>query len=102
VKIAPLYSHVVIRKADPDAKSPGGIVLPESVRAGSNGHVRGAVLAAGPGRIAADGSLAPLSVKVDDAVLYSPANAHAIAWDGEEPGRVVVVQESAIVGVVEP
>lgn len=94
--IAPLYNHVAIRRID-EAKSPGGLVLPESTRGGP-GLARGTVVAVGAGRITQTGALAPLAVKAGDEVLLNAAG--ATVWDDPDEGRLLIVQEAQIVGVL--
>lgn len=96
--IAPLYNHVAIRRLD-EVKTPGGIVIPEAVRQGAAaGPVRGTVVACGAGRITNVGTLAPLSVKAGDEVLFNASGASV--YEDAEEGRLLIVQEGAIIGVL--
>ena len=94
--ITPLYSHIAIRRID-EMKSPGGLVLPEAARNGP-GLARGTVVAVGAGRITQTGALAPLAVKVGDEVLLNASG--AAVYDDPEAGRLLIVQEASIVGVL--
>lgn len=65
----PLYSQIIIVR-DKDSNehmSKGGVVLTGS---SAPKQVTGVVVAVGSGRITADGSLTPLTLKVDDYVRY--------------------------------
>ncbi len=96
--IAPLYGNIAIRRID-ETKTPGGLVLPEASR-GAPGLARGTVVAVGAGRITQSGALAPLAVKVGDEVLLNASG--ATPWDDPDAGRLLIVQEGAIVGVLVP
>ena len=67
-KIVPLGDRVVVRRADPETKTAGGIVLPDSAR---DKPQRGEVMAVGDGHVKKDGTKAPLTVKAGDRVIFS-------------------------------
>ena len=48
VKIRPLHDRVVVRRLEKEAKSSGGIVLPDSAK---ETPAQGEVLAVGPGKV---------------------------------------------------
>jgi chaperonin GroES len=74
MNIKPLGDRIVIRRFDPEEKTAGGILLPDSAR---NKPQKGKVLAVGPGRLLKDGKRVPLSVKEGDVVLFTN-------WAGDE------------------
>ena len=68
VDIEPLEDRLLVEPVEPDAVSPGGIVIPDSAR--RPGATRlGRVLAVGPGRMK-DGERVPMAVRVGDEVAY--------------------------------
>ncbi|MDC9720363.1 MAG: co-chaperone GroES [Gammaproteobacteria bacterium] len=96
MSIRPLHDRVVIRRQEEEATSAGGIVLPGSAAEKPN---QGEVLAVGPGRVATNGELQTMSVKVGDKVLFGPYAGNSTAKiNGEE---VLIVSESEIYGILE-
>ena len=95
MKFLPLQDRVLIRRIEADAKSAGGIIIPDTVK---EKPMEGEVVAAGPGARDANGLLHPLDVKAGDRVLFGKWSGSEIKVDGED---FVVMKESDILGVVE-
>ena len=68
MKIVPLNDRVVVRRAEAESMTSGGIVLPDSAK---DKPQRGEVIAVGDGHVKKDGTKTPLTVKVGDRVLFS-------------------------------
>ena len=68
MKLVPIGDRVVVRRADPESKTAGGIVLPDSAR---DKPQRGEVMAVGDGHVKKDGKKTPLTVKAGDRVIFS-------------------------------
>lgn len=68
LKIVPLGDRVVLRRAEAEGKTAGGIVLPDSAK---DKPQRGEVVAVGDGHVKRDGSRIPLTVKEGDQVIFS-------------------------------
>lgn len=66
-KIQPLADRVLVEPLEAEEKSAGGIVIPDTAK---EKQQRGKVVAIGKGRIAEDGKITPLEVKVNDLVLF--------------------------------
>lgn len=95
MKIRPLHDRVVVRRAEEETKSAGGIVLPGSA---TEKPARGEVLAVGNGKITDSGEVRPLDVKVGDQVIFGQYAGNTIKIDGEE---LLVMGENEILAVVE-
>ncbi len=115
MNIRPLHDRVIVERQEVETKSVGGIVLTGSATQPST---RGVVLAVGPGRTLADGSVQPLDVKVGDTVIFNPYNTtirpvlaegkevvgvsrqafHSEKIDGKE---VLIMSENDIMAIVE-
>jgi chaperonin GroES len=90
-----LGDRVLIRRLDSEKKSAGGLV----VLTGDNVHTpKGVVLKVGEGRTTKTGVVIPLTVKVDDTVMYYPQAGIKVALDGEE---LLVLREDEIYAVVD-
>ena len=64
----PILDKIVVRPFEPDEKTEGGIVLPDTAQEKPR---CGVVHAVGPGAILDDGSRGPMEVKRDDVVVFS-------------------------------
>lgn len=95
MKIRPLHDRVVIRRAEEETKSAGGIVLPGSA---TEKPARGEVLAVGNGKITDSGDVRALDVKVGDQVIFGQYAGNPVKIDGEE---LMILNESEILAVVE-
>ena len=92
--LKPLGDRVVIKQADADVTSPGGIVIPDNAK---EKPTKGEVLAVGPGRVSEDGKVIPMTVKVGDVVLYEKYAGSEVKLDND---KTVVVRESEILAVL--
>ena len=81
MKVVPLGDKVVIRRAEPEEVTAGGIVLPDSARERPR---QGRVLSVGDGRLLADGSRTEPSVSEGDRVLFRSYAGSELTVDGEE------------------
>ena len=95
MNIRPLHDRVVVKRMEEERTSAGGIVIPDSA---TEKPVRGEVLSVGKGKIAENGDVRPLDVKVGDKVLFGKYSGTEIKIDGEE---VLVMREDDIMGVFE-
>ena len=94
MQVRPLYDRVLVKRLESEAKSTGGLFLPESAK---EKPFEGVVLAVGQGRLTDSGELRPLSVKVDDKVMFRKFGGNEIKVDGQE---LIVLREDDILGVI--
>jgi chaperonin GroES len=95
MKFRPLHDRVVIRRAEGDTKSKGGIIIPDNAKEKPQ---EGEVIAVGPGARDESGKLIPLDVKAGDAVLFGKWSGTEVRIDGED---LLIMKEADIVGIVE-
>jgi len=95
MKLNPLHDRVVVRRVNPDTKTTSGIIIPDNAAEKPD---QGVVLAVGGGRRTEGGTLVPMSVKVDDRVLFGKYSGQSVKIKGEE---VLILTESEIYAVVE-
>jgi chaperonin GroES len=81
MKIVPLGDRVVVKRAEAESKTTGGIVLPDSAR---DKPQRGEVMAVGDGHVKKDGKKTPLTVKAGDRVIFSSYAGDEITVGDEE------------------
>jgi chaperonin GroES len=90
-----LGDRVLVRRLDSENKSAGGLV----VLTGDSVHTpKGVVLKVGEGRTTKTGVVVPVSVQVDDVVMYLPQAGIKVSLDGEE---LLVLREDEIYAVVD-
>ena len=95
MKLRPLHDRVLIRRVEPEAKTAGGILIPDTAQ---EKPMEGEVVAVGPGVRSEDGKLHPLDVKAGDRVLFGKWSGTEVKLDGED---LMIMKESDIMGVVD-
>jgi len=95
VKFRPLHDRVLVRRVEQEAKTTGGIIIPDTAQ---EKPMEGEVIAAGPGARGEDGQVHPLDVKTGDRVLFGKWSGTEIKIDREE---LMIMKESDIMGIVE-
>ena len=94
-KFRPLHDRVLLRRLESDAKTAGGIIIPDTAK---EKPAQGEVVAVGTGVRDEHGKLQPLAVKEGDIVLFSKWSGTEVNIDSEE---LLVVKESDIMGIIE-
>lgn len=94
-KIKPLADRVVVKPAEAEEKTAGGIILPDTAK---EKPIEGTVVAVGPGKTSDDGKLIKPEVKVGDRVLYGKYSGTEVTIDGEE---YLIMRESDIFGIID-
>jgi chaperonin GroES len=93
-KIRPLADRIIVKPAEVEEKTKGGIILPDTAK---EKPIEGTIVAVGPGKVTDDGKKAELSVKVGDVVLYGKYSGTEVTVEGEE---YLIMRESDIFGIV--
>lgn len=94
INLKPLADRIVVKPAEAEEKTAGGIILPDTVK---EKPVEGTVVAAGPGKVADDGKAIKMEVKVGDKVLYGKYSGTEVTINGEE---YLIMRESDIFGIL--
>ena len=95
MKFRPLHDRVVVKRIEEEAKTAGGIIIPDTAKEKPQ---QGEVIAVGPGARDEAGKINPLDVKVGDRVLFGKWSGSEVKLDGEE---LLIMKESDILGVLE-
>lgn len=94
VKIRPLHDRVIIKRIEEEAKTKGGIIIPDTAKEKPQ---EGRVVAVGPGKHE-DGKLIPVEVKAGDKILFGKYSGAEIKLNGEEH---LILREDDILGIIE-
>ena len=94
-KFRPLHDRVLIRRLEGEAKSAGGIIIPDTAKEKPQ---EGEVVAAGPGARDDSGKLIALEVKAGDRVLFGKWSGTEVKINGED---LIIMKESDIHGIME-
>lgn len=94
-KLRPLDDNVLVKPAEAEEKTAGGIVLPDSAK---EKPLRGTVVALGPGRTLKNGKRLEPCVKRGDVVLFGRYSGSDVKIDGVEHK---ILREAEILAVLE-
>ena len=92
----PLGDRVVIRRVEEEAKTKGGIIIPDNAKEKPQ---EGEVVSVGPGGRDEDGKRIVIDVAVGDRILFGKWSGSEVKIDGEE---LLIMKESDILGVLDP
>lgn len=95
LNIRPLHDRVIVERIEEEAKTAGGIYLPDSAK---EKPVRGKILAVGKGKSLDSGEVRPLQVKVGDNVLFGKYAGTEVKLNDKD---YLVMREEDIMGVIE-
>jgi chaperonin GroES len=95
MKFRPLHDRVVVKRIDAEAKTAGGIIIPDTAKEKPS---QGEILAIGPGGRDEAGKLIPIDLVVGDRVLFGKWSGSEVKIDDVE---VLIMKESDIMGVLE-
>ncbi len=95
IKIQPLYDRVLLEIPTREEKTKGGIIIPDTVD--KEKPEQGKIIAVGEGRIAEDGKLIPMKVKVGDTVVFSKYGYDEITIDDT---TYYMLKEESILAVI--
>ena len=93
-RFRPLHDRVVVKRIDAEAKSAGGIIIPDTAQEKPS---QGEVIAVGPGGRDEAGKLVPIDLEVGDRVLFGKWSGTEVKIDGED---LLIMKESDIMGVL--
>jgi chaperonin GroES len=92
----PLGDRVLVKPAQVEQKSKGGLILNDSISRGQK--IEGEVVAVGTGLFSQTGNVIPMSVKVGDKVLYSKDEAtNKIKLNDTE---LLIFREHELIGIL--
>ena len=96
--VRPCQDLLIIEVLPAETVTKAGLIIPEIAR---ERPLIGVVLAAGPGKMRADGSLIPMDCKVGDWVTFSPYANMEMLFDPIQGINYKIVHDDHIVGIIE-
>ena len=95
MKIRPLQDRVIVKRLEEEAKTKGGIIIPDTAK---EKPAEGIVVAVGKGKTGDDGKLIKLDVKAGDRILFGKYAGTEVKIDGVEH---LIMREDDILGIIE-
>jgi chaperonin GroES len=90
----PLHDRVLVRRIEAEAKTAGGIIIPDTAKEKPQ---EGEVVSVGTGARNDSGQVTPLEVKAGDRILFGKWSGTEVKVDGED---LIIMKESDILGIV--
>jgi len=94
MKVKPLQDRVLIKRVEEEAKTKGGIIIPDSAKEKPQ---EGLVVAVGPGKVTDNGTRVTPEVKAGDRILFGKYSGTEIKVDGVEH---LILREDDILAVI--
>ena len=91
----PLGDRVLVRRVEEEAKTKGGIIIPDTAKEKPQ---EGEVIAVGPGARDEAGKRIEMDVKAGDRILFGKWSGTEVKIDGED---LIIMKESDILGLVD-
>jgi len=95
MNIRPLQDRIIVKRLAEEQKTKGGIIIPDTAK---EKPIEGKVIAVGKGKVADDGKLIKLEVKMGDKVLFNKYGGTEVKIDGK---KLLIIKESDILATVE-
>ena len=90
----PLYDKVLVKRVEAVTKTKSGLYIPDTAK---EKPLEGVIVALGTGKVTESGTVLPLTVKLNDKVLFGKFSGSEIKVDGEE---FLLMREDEILGIM--
>jgi chaperonin GroES len=95
MKLRPLNDRVIVKRAESETKTAGGIIIPDTAK---EKPIEAEVVAVGSGKLMENGSRQEMQIKEGDRVLFSKYSGTEVKIEGKEH---LILREEDILAVVE-
>lgn len=95
LKLRPLSDKIVVKRLEAEAKTKGGIVLPDTAKEKPK---EGKVISLGEGKMLKDGTRGKFQVKKNDRIIFSSYAGTEVKVEGEE---FLIMSEDDVLAVIE-
>ena len=92
--IRPLHDRILVKRLEPETKTPGGLIIPDNAK---EKPVEAIVVGVGEGARDKDGKRIPPDVRIGDRVLFSKYSGNEIKIQGVEH---VIMREEDVLAVL--
>ena len=93
MKIKPLEDRIIVKTLEAEAKTAGGIIIPDNAKEKPQ---KGEVIAVGPGKFSDEGKRIEMSLKAGDKILYGKYSGTEVKVDGKD---YLIMRESDVLAV---
>jgi len=94
MNIRPLNDRILVKRLEQEAKTAGGIIIPDSAK---EKPAEGEIIAVGPGKMNKAGERVAMDVQAGDRVLFSKYGGTDVKFDGQD---YLIMREDDILGVL--
>ena len=91
----PLGDRVLVKRVEEEAKTKGGIIIPDTVKEKPQ---EGEVIAVGPGARDDSGKRVDMELKAGDRILFGKWSGSEVKIEGED---LIIMKESDVLGIVD-
>ncbi len=95
VRLRPLGDRVLVKTLEKKEETRSGLIIPDTAKEKPQ---EGEIVASGKGKVAEDGKLIPMDVKVGDKILYGKYSGTEVKIEGQE---YLIMHQEDILGIVE-
>ena len=95
MKLRPLQDRILVQRVEEEAKTKGGIIIPDTAK---EKPAEGKVVAVGNGKVGDDGKRIALEVKKGDRILFGKYSGTEVKIGGDE---YLIMREDDVLGIVE-
>jgi chaperonin GroES len=94
MNLRPLQDRILVQRVEEEAKTKGGIIIPDTAK---EKPAEGKIVAVGNGKVGDDGNRIPLEVKEGDRILFGKYSGTEVKIDGEE---FLIMREDDVLGII--
>ncbi|MDI6732774.1 MAG: co-chaperone GroES [Planctomycetota bacterium] len=95
MKLKPIGEKIIVERIEPEGKTKGGIVLPDTAKEKPK---EGKVIAVGVGKLLENGSRVSPAVKIGDKVIFTSFAGSEVKLDNKE---YLIMSEDDVLAIVE-
>jgi chaperonin GroES len=95
MKLRPLQDRILVKRVEEEAKTKGGIIIPDTAK---EKPAEGKVIAVGNGKLGDDGKRIPLEIKKGDRILFGKYSGTEVKIEGDEH---LIMREEDVLAVIE-
>jgi chaperonin GroES len=95
MNVRPIRDRILVKPADAETKTAGGLFIPDNAK---EGPVKGTVISVGTGRVTDEGTIVPLVVSEGSTVMYLKGAGQTVKVDNTDH---LILTEDQILAIVE-